>query len=243
MKRLSPAAIALFLLIAPSAGFAGYVADIRPIGFSKDGKVFAYEEFFVEPENGNAFSNIVFLDTDKNTLLKGSPITGAAGNIDDIRSARAESAAKALKLIRKYNLEGDPGHLVAFAPVTELNATANSLRYNAFPTLPPVGDSYTLTLKKVTLPVSDICRDQELDTVGFRLVLTEMNGTASALKAYEDMQANEERNCPSDYRLGGIVTTNFHQTLQVALVQVISRGFDGNNVHWLAIPFKVQAIP
>jgi len=241
MKWFSPALIAIFMLIVPSVCTAGYVADIRPIGFSKDSKVFAYEEFFVEPENGNAFSNIFFIDTEKNAPLAGSPIKGAAGDIDDYKGARSEAAAKASRLIKKYNLEADPGHLVAFAPVTEVSAALDSLRYYAFPTLPSVGDSYTLILEKVTLPVPDTCQDPE--GTGFRLTLAEIHGEPARLKVYEDTVVAKERNCPTAYRLGGIVTSSFHQTLQVALVQVISRGFDGDNAHWLAVPFKVPAIP
>ena len=79
--------------------------------------------------------------------------------------------------------------------------------------------------------------------VGFRLALTEIHGEPGQLKVYEDTSLPMDRSCPTGYRLAGIVTSNFHQTLQIALVQVITQGFDGENAHWLAVPFKVPAIP
>lgn len=243
MKWFSPAFIAAFMFLFPSPSVAGYVADVQPIGFSPDGKVFAFEQYFIEPENGASFVTIFMIDTEKDTYIPGTPVKESGSETVSLGEVRAKAAAKAKPLLDKYKLRDDPGHLVAFAPVTEIDASENSLRYYANPHLPPVGDSFSLKLEHVDLPVTEDCKVYDTVDIGFRLLLTESHGTPTSTLIHEDKEVPKARNCPNGYRLGAIVTSDLHQSLHIALVQVNTFGFEGSNATWIAVPVPVTANP
>ncbi|MGZ2501284.1 putative secreted protein [Rhizobium beringeri] len=56
----------------PGLSLAGDIANIQPIGFSADGKVFGFQEFGIE-QSGVPYSNTYFVDTDSGHYLEGTP--------------------------------------------------------------------------------------------------------------------------------------------------------------------------
>ena len=57
----------------PGVSLAGDIASIQPIGFSADGKVFAFQEFGLKEGSNIPYSNTYFIDTDKGQYLEGTP--------------------------------------------------------------------------------------------------------------------------------------------------------------------------
>ena len=241
MRRTGTIAIVLAgAMLLPAIADAGDFAQFRPIGFSSDGAVFAYEEFGIQDGSGSAYSNIYLVDTVTDAFLPGTPIrVQAQENDSSLRRVRAESAAKASPFVARYSLNDNPGQLVAFNPVSEIGPEPHSLRYDAFPAEPRVGQSYALRLTEISAPVPGPCKDFLEKGVGFRLEFTEKAGKPASETVYTDQRIPESRGCPTGYRIAGVVT--YHgapQAVHMALVMVLRLGFEGPDGRWLAVPLK-----
>ena len=58
-------------------------------------------------------------------------------------------------------------------------------------------------------------------------------------EVYRDKTVPKSRNCPSAYAIGGVVTPAYGSPApHLVMIQVVSLGFEGNNLRWLAVPVK-----
>lgn len=223
------------LAFMATQSIAGDFATFTPLGFSESGEVFGFEEFGIEDGSGFPYSNIYFLDTERDAFLEGTPIRA---RIEDenatISDVRAQAVSESLDRIQEYRLLDHPGTLAAFSPVTEISANPNETTYRAHPNL---ADEYTLLLEDFALDPTSACAAVTPDARGFRLSLTQGDGNVQLL--HEDNRIPTSRNCPTGYRLGGVMTYRSaeNETLHVALITVLSHGFEGNDGRWIALPF------
>ncbi|WP_416796852.1 DUF2259 domain-containing protein [Ciceribacter azotifigens] len=237
--RGSLAGLTAGFALAATAATAGDIAGFRSIGFSGNGKIYAFEEYGVQDGSGFPYSNIYVLDAEKDTFLPGTPIRV---RIDDeqagLRAARAEAAKKAAPLIEDNALSDEPGQVVAFNPVTEVDSDPHRIRYLPFPSDPPFGKPYTLALEEYALPSPPACKDIVEEVRGFRLRLTERDGAAATDLIHEDDHLPANRNCATGYRLAGVVTNTPSSAppVHIALVLVLSFGFEGRDGRWIAVP-------
>ena len=219
---------------------AGDIAAIEPIGFSADGKVFAFEQYGIQDGSGFPYSEILFIDTVADTYLPGIPIRS---RIDDegatISAVRAESRRKAEALITVHRPADHPGQFVAFNPVSELDTDPHRIAYRAYPAEPAFGGAYRLQLEEIDAPLPEKCEGLVEAIKGFRLDLTERDGTAVTQTLHRDETVPASRNCPTGYRIGGAVTYRplSGETVHIALVMVMSFGFEGRDGRWIAVPF------
>lgn len=235
--------IAITALAALFAGpvFAGDIAAFQPIGFSRDGSVFAFEEYGIQDGSGFPYANIFMIDTGKDTYLAGTPIRV---RIDDeqqgLSAARSQAAAKATPLSKKHQLADQPGQLVAFNPLSEVSGDPHVLRYRAFASDPAVGKPFALAIDEFDGPAPAACKDFVAKVAGFRLNLKERDGVPVNELLYKDAHVPSSRNCPTGYRLGGVITyaPPQGQTVHVAMVLVLSHGFEGRDGRWIAIPLR-----
>jgi predicted secreted protein len=228
-------------MLFASSTSAADIASVRPIGFSADGVVFAFEEYGIQDGSGFPYANIYALDLNKDTYLPGTPFRvrleedGAT-----IAMARWQVHNQADGLIETHELANHPGELVAFNPVTEIGTDPHQLRYLSMPALPPVGEANTLVLDEVPQPLDPKCEGVTDKTVSFRLRFTERDGKPANEVVHEDQRIPASRGCVSGYRLGGIVSGAAVAGIpvEVALVLVLSAGFEGQDGRWIAIPIK-----
>jgi len=230
-------------MLAAAAGLsahmaaAGDFATFTPLGFSDDGGVFAFEEFGVEDGSGFPYSNIFFIDTERDAFLDETPFRVRQEDENaTISSARGLAVGEALPLIQEYNLLAHPGWLAAFNPVTEeVAGDSQTIRYRSHPNLSPVG---TLSLETFALDPISACAAVTPDARGFRLAYTDPEGETRTI--HEDSRIPTSRNCPTDYRLGGVMTYGGGgaNAVHVALVTVLSHGFEGPDGRWIAVPFR-----
>ena len=241
IPRKATAALLACLTMAAGAA-AGDFSTFQPLGFSPDGKVFAFEEFGTQDGSGFPYSTVYFIDTEKDAYLPGTPIRV---RIDDeaagLGKARAESRGKAESLIGQYRLADNPGVLAAFNPMGEAGADRERIEYLPHAIEPTPGGSYALSLETVALAPSERCRDITPEGgKGFRLTLVERAGEAADTPVHEDTRIPDSRACPLSYQIGGAMT--FHpldgDPVHVALVLVRSVGFEGANGRWIAVPFR-----
>lgn len=226
--------------IAAPQALAGDYANFQPIGFSSDGKVFAFEEYGVEDGSGFPYSTVYLLDTRADSFLPGSPVR-ARDETDGgtLQRARRDSRRRAAPLIDAYRLADTPGTLVAFNPITEVDADPHRLRYASFPADAPFRKTYRLEIKEKAFAANGICKDL-LETIkGFSLLMTEKAGKPASDVLHDDARIPESRRCPTGYRIGGVVTrvNDDGSEVHVVMVLVLSLGFEGTtDGRWIAVP-------
>ena len=101
--RLVASLAGLALLTAPA--FAGDAAQFQPLGFSEDGRYFAFEEYGIQDGSGFPYANITILDTAADKWAAGSPFrirleddTAALTDARDAARTQAEPHLEALAL-------------------------------------------------------------------------------------------------------------------------------------------------
>ena len=239
--RKATAALLGSLMMTTGAA-AGDFSTFQPLGFSADGKVFAFEEFGIQDGSGFPYSNVFFIDTEKDAYLQNTPIRV---RIDDeaagLGKARAESFGKAKSLIEQQKLADNPGVLAAFNPMGEVGADRERIEYLPHAIEPTPGGSFALALENIALEPSERCKDITPEGgKGFRLKLVKNDGEAADTLVHEDKRVPDSRNCPLSYQISGAMT--FHpmgaDPVHVALVLVRSFGFEGADGRWIAVPFR-----
>lgn len=243
MNGFGRAAIALVTsLLATAGASAGDFSTFQSLGFSPDGKIYAFEEFGVQDGSGFPYSTVYFIDTAKDAFLAGTPVRVRIDDeAADIAKARAESHGKAKSLIDQYKVLSNPGVLAAFNPMGEVGVDKKRIEYVQHAVEPVPGGSYALALDEIPLDLSDKCRDITPDGgKGFRLKLVKRDGDPTDTVIHQDTRLPESRNCPTAYQVSGAVTFNplDGDPVHVALVLVRSFGFEGNDGRWIAVPFR-----
>lgn len=239
------AAAALFVSTGAPGARAGDFATLETIGFSADGKVFAFEQYGIQDGSGFPYAEIVFVDLDADDFISPSPIRirieedGA-----DIAGARAEARSKAEPLFAAHAPEQRPGFVAADNPPTEL--TADPHRVAFLPrALRPTPDMPTeLRLDILQLPEGANCAGVGRDgtVAGFRLTLIGLEADETASVLHEDASVPASRNCPLDYRLSRIVVADGPDgpLRAVALIGVESIGFEGPDMRYIAVPVPLR---
>jgi predicted secreted protein len=232
-------ALLLFLSLFSSTNwaYAGDTASLNVLGYSPDGKVFAFEEFGSFDGSGDAYSNIFFLDTEKDQFLPGTPIRVRTEGEQSLAKIRGMSRAKAAPLIEKYQLDDNPGVILAYNPNSEVGSDPHKLRYREYLSSPPSGQTSTLVLTEKQFPPVNDCLNMTGNYTGFTLTLTEYGGNPFNKVLHKDEQIPKSRNCPNGYRLGAVISTEVNGP-QIAMILVASFGFEGNDERWIAVPVK-----
>ena len=230
------------LALGAGAASAGDFAHIQPLGFSADGNVFAFEEYGVQDGSGFPYATIYFIDTKQDRYLPGTPyrvrLEDEQASLGKARDAARNAAAG---LIGKYDLSANPGLLAAFSPFSERDVAPDRIRYDAVAVQPQVGNTNAMALETFDITASPKCQSFDIRTRGFRLRMMEVAGQPANRLFYEDKQIPESRNCPTDYRLGGVMTFNPQPSggwVHIALVLVLSQGFEGRDGRWIAVPVR-----
>ena len=243
MRNLRRAAVALLCsLLATAAASAGDFSTFQSLGFSPDGKVYAFEEFGTLDGSGFPYSHVYFIDTEKDAYLSGTPIrVRIEDEAADLAKARAQSRDKAKALIDSHQVLSNPGVLAAFNPMGEVGVHRNRIEYLQHAVEPTPGGSFALALDGIPLELSARCRDITPDGgKGFRLTLAKRDGEASDRVVHEDARVPDSRDCPLSYQVSGALT--FHplaaEPVHIALVLVRSFGFEGSDGRWIAVPFR-----
>lgn len=222
---------ALFALATPA--FAGDRAEIALIGFSDDGRYFAYEEYGIQDGSGYAFSSIYAIDLTTDRWMPGTPFKARAEDEDTpLAAIRAKAATLAKGPLDELQL-GTP------AIFTALNGDGEPMdgQSLAFGTpgygLSPVNDTRVLTLETFPLAAPADCAsytDEPL--LGFAVA-------ASGQEFHRDTAIPKSRNCPLAYRIYGMAEPagfGYAAGGRAAIISVYSFGFEGPDRRFIAVP-------
>ena len=149
--------LAVATALAPAA-LAGDFAERRIIGFSADGKYFAFEQFGVQDGSGFPYAEIFVIDIEKDAWAPDTPIRISlreeGKTLADARTQASSQAAAALSSLKIDR----PGVLLASNPPGESGADPLKVGVDARFELPSQPDAYTLTLASYKLPSKQMRR-------------------------------------------------------------------------------------
>jgi predicted secreted protein len=223
------------LLLPLGSALAGDYADLEILGFSPDGKTFAFEEYGVQDGSGFPYSNIYVIDTASDDWVDGSPIR----ILEQTESApvsvpRDKAHAQAGPILAARNV-GASGNRVVSNPPTELSADPHHVIF--IPRTPWFAGpaSYDLQLTEIDLPPGDCPTNLAPVYRGFKLVLSTDAGTSNSIS--EDIAIPASRRCPLGYAISDVVTffPDGRQPLLVTILSMFNLGFEGANRRFLAI--------
>lgn len=226
--------LALFLLVSAGLCQAADIASLNIIGFStetssREKKYFAFEEYGVQDGSGFPYSNIFIIDIAANKFVEDTPVRILIKQEESISVARKASRAKVSAALERLNFVEDPGELLVFNPVSELDSDPHKVRFSLFQHLPSNPETMSLTLNMIAVPLPAHCKDRQERVLGFKMVSPDMI-------VHEDKSLPESRGCPSGYAIGAIIAP-FDGAPRIAMIRVYQAGFEGLDGRWIAVPF------
>jgi predicted secreted protein len=237
--RLAASLVALLLLAVPA--LAGDRALIDFIGYSEDGKYFAFEEYGVQDGSGFVYSSIYVIDLVADKWTSGTPFKVQSGEDDfgddlPIAMVRAAARAKAADKLEEYNIEA-PVEIVYLRGEGTGSDAGTSVTWSTPSCCGPgqvQDDSFTLRLDTQPITSSeDYCAD--MDPVGYRLTIEDANGTRT-LHADGDTLPRT-RGCTLDYRIYAVLQPfSYFEGPRVAIIATYPLGFEGPDRRFLAVP-------
>ena len=241
-------ALALWAVMALPAA-AGHFTHDRSIGFSEDGRYFAFKTYGLQRGSGLPFANVFVVDLERNAWVQGSPFRTGRGD-EDMAAVEAAPFA-ALEEVRRDAMGAAApmlGDLQIRRPATVLYAQGIGQADQADeqtgirvpnPDRPTDGapwGEFTLTLGHEEVPAAaEFCTRPE-DLRGYRLEIAYPDGDSQTL--HQDTRIPASRGCAESYRLDTVLSAGFPQegTPMVALISVWQQGFEGLERHVIAAP-------
>ncbi len=255
------AGLAVFLAMLVSAAQAGDAAARRIIGFSPDGRYFAFEQYGELDAAVSGWSQIDIIDTSTDDYVGGKPILV----LDDseeatktVEQARAEAAKQAAPVLAKYAI-AERGERTASDRFTFPD---DEVEYNDIPRLEQAAQKWlsprygetgisTIQLDEILADSKQDCSasfddaregDQPLPgdktgkARGFRLSLQGQDGKPFKV-LHEDKTVPGSRNCPTSYSLSESYeyTPPGKPAVLAVLVQRFSQGFEGRDRRFIAV--------
>lgn len=233
---MKAAFLALFVALFAMPARAGDTALIEILGFSPDGRVFAFEEYGIEDGSGFPYSHRFYIDTSNDKFLANTPIRVT---IEDegatIEDARKRAKIRGEKVVADAVLGRNRGFTAGFNAVTELSADPFRLAVNPRPVVPPVDDPVEFRLEEVAMAPIERC-DGLGDIVGIRLIRVGAAPGEQTELRHQDQKIPLSRGCPVGYRIGGLQTffPDNGRPVYALLIAIRRYGFEGPDYRWIA---------
>jgi predicted secreted protein len=238
MRRLAAAVTMAFsaALLAAAPAAAGDTAEAEVLGFSADGRLFAFEEFGVQDGSGFPYAHVFVIDTERDRWVAGTPVRvrlerdGAT-----VAEARAEAVAA---LGEAVGASFVPAETLAHAPLGEVDADPTRMAFAPVNPSNPLEDptpryEARLEIFHAEAGAPDCVTYIGDRPVGFRLIVEREGGAAAVLHA--DRTIPRSRGCPITYRLSRVVVPGYRPERVAVLVSVFTPGFEGPDRRFIAV--------
>ena len=237
LARLGASLALCLLMLVPAV--AGDRALINFLGYSEDGKYFAFEEFGVHDGSGGVYSSITIVDVVADKWVGGSPIVvDEGGDMDEsppLATVRAKAMALATPKLKQFKVDvpvdifyllgegmgNDKGKTVTFSTPSCCGPGATQ------------DDAMTLVLTPgYAKSDNDYCDDS--NSFGFALSLFDANGKRVVHDDGTKIPAS--RGCPVDYRIYAVITPFEGDGPWIAMISSYPMGFEGPDRRFIAVP-------
>lgn len=240
LARLAASLLWLMMLALPA--LAGDRALIDFIGYSDDGKYFAFEEYGVQDGSGFAYSSVYVVDLVADKWMYGSPFHAQADDAHGDRplaEVRAEAMGKARDKLDEAKIERPVQILTLLGDaVPDMDGKTMTWRHPMCCGPGQTEDAdFALRLETFAAKSADDCQDsyaEGMGVVGYALTL-EADGKSQGLhRDGEVLPAS--RGCTLDYRMYAVVAPFEDAFHRVAIVSSYPFGFEGPDRRFLAVP-------
>src|SRR5215208_7189723 len=235
--------LAVAFLAHASPVHAGDAAERDILGFSPDGRYFAFEQYGMQDGSGFPYSEIFLIDLSDDTWVEGTPVRVRLENeSQSLEAARRQALAAAQPFLAKARVT-DNAHIFASNVLYQRieNPRRMSFRtfYAPFGHLEPSESDdaeITLMLEEIVLPAPKDCPAGDTPLAGF--VLKAKHGSGSFEDVYRDREIPSSRRCPLKYSLSDAVSllaADGRIQRLVVMISVFSYGFEGPDRRFVAI--------
>lgn len=231
------ASLLVGLVLAGSPAWAGDKGLIDFLGYSPDGRHFAFETFGVQDGSGFPYADVYVIDLVADKWVPGTPVSVRLDSEDfSLAEARAQAADKAEAVLKRFSIT-EPVEILALNGDGAADADYTRLRFGTpgYGLGEPRSDQ-TLRLDSFESTSSLPCKDWFSKTpLGLSLTLEEDSGERLI---HRDKRLPESRGCAVEYRLFGVVQPGWARDISsaVAIVSVYSGGFEGPDRRFIAVP-------
>jgi predicted secreted protein len=229
----------LFTVLSKSIAWAGDYASRHVIGFSPDGRYFAFEQYGVQDGSGFPYSEIFVIDTETDNWVPESPFRIRL----DKESERSDTARKSARqaaspLLQKLNI-GEPGEHLASNPRAELSADPGRVVINAAHRFtPPKDEPISFTLTEKTLNSAKCAQYSERPMKGFTLTMTHEGANPVILS--DDEKLPDSRGCALGYGIADIFShESGGETTYAILLHMPTIGFEGPDRRFIAVTHRL----
>lgn len=232
-KLLLSGVISLF---AVSAVFAGESATSRALGFSKDGKYFAYVEFLTQDGSGFTEATVKFLDVKKNAFVEKAIAVRDESDTADVVKTREKAITKAIPTLTKLGIKRDNVDVLVSRQITDTDVSQNKdLRKVAnFATYRNVlaGNTMSVKLDQKKAPKQGPCIS-ETESQIVKVTLKKEDGKEVVLQ--EDKDLPSTRQCVFDYSIQDIFTKEDSKKEIVIIINATGDGFEGPSTRTMVV--------
>jgi predicted secreted protein len=225
--------IILWFLVYFSTSYANDVAQLSVIGFSKNAKFFAFEQFGTHESSNENYADLFLLDIEKNDFAtKPFQQTSMQKPLEELRETNKSKAKSKLKELQL--LKPEIGHHLLNHPLTDLSGSPYQVEFS----LQPVLGGTSSDLYSLNLEVKET--DQECFGLGkakiFTLTLKGKNDNQIQI-LQKDTQLPSSRGCPLNYRIAEIIA---YQDKIVVFLNMFFAGTEGHNMRYLAVTAHIN---
>jgi predicted secreted protein len=232
--------IAAAVLSLSTLSFAGDVAKLTHIGFSSDGKSYAYMQSGIQDGSGFAYANIQFIDTlnnkfaaaDVKVIQQDEEVVVVLPEIEAAALKQAEATLKNLEITTK-------GDVLVSRKISDLEA--RKLKEVSFSNGALV-HGLTAPQYKLKLTLSKAAAANCMtDGMAQKLKLELINQQTKKVSVLQnDKSLPPSRGCVHNYEIEDVIVINPDQMSEqaarvVVLLRTFSYGFEGEDVRFMAI--------
>ncbi|GGA38016.1 DUF2259 domain-containing protein [Pelagibacterium lentulum] len=224
------------LLAFAGPACAGDSAQFNALGYSQDGRHFAFEQFGIQDGSGFPYADIFLIDLETDTFAGGSPFrTRIDSEMTHVAEARAQVLMQAEESLAEFGISR-PALPLVLRGDGELVDEGLSIVYG----IPSYGldqtrGEYALSLDIFKAPSGQDCEFFEGGPMGFALYRETGEGRE---QLHRDTRVPASRNCVITYKFYGVFNPfeSWDNSAAVAVLSVWSHGFEGPDRRFIALP-------
>lgn len=217
---------------------AGDFATLNFIGFSKDGKYLAFEEYGVQDGSGFPYSHIYFVDVVKNSYAAPAVTVRIDTETATERLARSRAKLGAGAALRRLKIiERNPGTLVVARLLTDVNAYGDAKHDEQTINFAEIVGSmyrrgdYDLVLRSSEIKGVKDCDYNDDPVQKFELVLKDKDADTTKV-LQNDAGLPASRACPLSYRVQYVYLYQDHIAV---FLNTYHMGFEGPDMRYMVV--------
>jgi predicted secreted protein len=243
MRKTKLFVLAAFALVMfGSIVRAGDYATLNFLGFSKDGRYLAFEEYGVQDGSGFPYSSFYFVDVAKNSFAAPSINVRLDNEQATENQARAKARLKAAAILRKLRIvNGNLGQLTVSRMLTDLDVPApGGGKSQKIKFAEIVGSMYRRGDYELTLNQSEVklktCEYTDYPVYKFDISLKDKDADKT-VSLQKDGTLPSSRSCPIDYAMQFVYL--YEDNIAVFL-NTFYTGFEGPDMRYLVVTGKYK---